>query len=364
MARVVSQCLAVCCLVFLFSALSEGQGAQVAISGGEILKAGENLELTVTLDKAPSFEGGALSVGFGAKEGQGSASTGGPTLPGQQVYHFQVRIPAAAPGGIWTLTSFQFFNSAAWVNLPHKDLLFRVIPTPGIVYPTSAEIQVDPSQVQLFRREALRLQTQLQTLRASVLGAGEPPTKSTLAVLRSKVEAELDSVTSTEARFYELGGKSQFGDKSQSEAAKAFFDDIRIGYSEALSELSPKKRARAEPRIMPASQKEGPTARYPFTAQAVFRLFELNELAYTLVADTQTLVFDLDVNSTPEGAAVSYRRRGDPYKQHPNPTNSRIKSLPYAEWIVRFQKDGYRDQEIDFNPFVEPNRIVSVNLQK
>jgi hypothetical protein len=116
--------------------------------------------------------------------------------------------------------------------------------------------------------------------------------------------------------------------------------------------------------VILASQNRGVVTRYPLTAQAVFRVFEVNELAYSLVADTQTLAFDLEVNSNPEGAANSYRRRGDPYKQHPNPTNSTIKSLPYAEWFIRFQKQGYHDQEIDFSAFVEPNRIVIANLQK
>ncbi len=358
MTKAVSRYLSVACSILVLSGLSNGQGAQVAISTDEVIRAGEQLEFTVTLDKAPNFDGGSLSVGFSAREGQGSVAGGSPTQPDQTVYHLKVRIPLAAPGGVWALTSLQFWNSTAWVNLPHKDISFRVISNPGIVYPTSAEVQVNPSQAQLLRREVLRLQAQLQMLRASVVGAEEPLTRQTLAILRTKVEAELDYLTSTEARFHELG------DKSQSGPAEVFFDDLRIGYSETLSDLSPKKRGETGPAIMLARQKREPLTRYPLTAQAVFRVFELNELAYTIVADTQRLIFDLEVNSNPEGADISYRRRGDPYKQHPNPTNSTIKSLPYAEWIIRFQKQGYHDQEVDFNPFVEPNRVITANLRK
>src|SRR6267378_903236 len=38
------------------------------------------------------------------------------------------------------------------------------------------------------------------------------------------------------------------------------------------------------------------------------------------------------------GATISYRRRGDSYRQHPDQTNSVIRALPYAIWTIRFQK--------------------------
>jgi hypothetical protein len=362
MTKMAPWCLTVGFVLLAECALAQAPGAQVTIVGDGIVKAGESLPLTVTLDRAPNFDGGSLSLVFRTSEGKGVAATSIATNPGQSVYHLKAPVGAAAPGGVYTLSDVTFYNTASWVPLPHKDVSFRVIGNPGLVYPTSAEVQVNPSQIQFLRSAAIGLQTRLQAMRASVAGKEEPLTKATIGALRSNLERELGTLKETEEKFRALADKSQ--DKSQEEAAQVFFDDLRTGYTETLYNLSLKKRASSVPTIIYASQTREVGGRYPLTAQVVFRAFELNELAYNLVADTEMLVFDLDVNSNPEGATVSYRRRGDSYKQHQNPTNSTIKSLPLAIWTVRFQKQGYRDQEIDFNPFVERNRTLTANLEK
>jgi len=94
------------------------------------------------------------------------------------------------------------------------------------------------------------------------------------------------------------------------------------------------------------------------------RPMEQNELAYKVVADEGSLVFDLEVDSTPEGAAVSYYRKGDPPHANPDPTRSTIHSLPYAIWIIHFEKTGYRSEDREHDPFREPNHLVHVDLQK
>jgi hypothetical protein len=98
-------------------------------------------------------------------------------------------------------------------------------------------------------------------------------------------------------------------------------------------------------------------------AQAALRPFEQNELAYQIVADTQSLTFDLSVNSNPAGAAVCYHRRGDPCHPNSDPTDTVIKSLPYAIWLVQFQKVGYRTEEREHDPFREPNHVINADLQ-
>ena len=94
------------------------------------------------------------------------------------------------------------------------------------------------------------------------------------------------------------------------------------------------------------------------------RSFEQNELAYQTVADAQSLVFNLDVQSVPEGATVCYHRRNDPCHQHPNETNSTIPALPYAIWIVHFEKAGYRPEDREHDPFRESNHVIVVELRK
>lgn len=87
-------------------------------------------------------------------------------------------------------------------------------------------------------------------------------------------------------------------------------------------------------------------------------------MAYALVADKESLTFDLEVESTPPGATISYHRRGDPYKENPSPTNAVINDLPYAIWIVRFQMPGYQEKEIEHDPFRERNHKMHWDLSK
>jgi hypothetical protein len=98
-------------------------------------------------------------------------------------------------------------------------------------------------------------------------------------------------------------------------------------------------------------------------AEAILPAFEQNELAYKVVADTGSLTFDLEVNTAPEGADVSYRRRGDSFEKLQNKTNSSIKALTYAIWFVRFEKTGFRTEEREHDPFHEQNHVINVELQ-
>ena len=98
-------------------------------------------------------------------------------------------------------------------------------------------------------------------------------------------------------------------------------------------------------------------------AEAALRPFEQNELAYKTVADAQSLTFDLTVKSNPDGAGVRYHRRGDPCHPNPDTTNTTIMSLPYAIWLVQFQKAGYTTKEVEHDPFREPNHVINVELR-
>jgi hypothetical protein len=103
-------------------------------------------------------------------------------------------------------------------------------------------------------------------------------------------------------------------------------------------------------------------AHYPAIAQSVLRALEQNELAYSIVADSGRLTFDLDVKSVPTGAVISYKRRGDDYRRNADPTDATIKALPYAIWVVQFQKTGYQNEEREHDPFREPNHVLTIEL--
>lgn len=329
--------------------------------GPEIVKAGETVNLEFSVNSAPEFDGASLMVwlsGPGAFDIQSGCD-----LPrGQKTCHWEIRIPADLPAGTVYVNRIALYTGSRQIALTFNKVGFQILARSGLVFPTSVEVSIKPSQVQLLRGEIARLQTQVQTLKASVAGEQEPLGAAKLRIIGEKIEDELNSLKVTESKFRELG------DKSQVDAAQVFFDDLRTSYTEVLADLSGKANGRATRAGFVATAwppQEKHKSHYSLTALAAFRPFELNELAYRLVADTETLTFNLEVSSNPEGATILYGRRGDTsYKQHSSPTNSTIKSLPYAIWIVRFQKQGFRDKDVEFNPFVEPNRVVHVDLEK
>jgi hypothetical protein len=332
----------------------------------DIAKAGETVNLDITVDKAPNFDGGGLTVIITGPNNLNISS--GCSLPrGERTCRYPFHLPPDAQEGTWSVTKLLFFTGSRQIDLSFKPLPFQVIANSGLVFPTSAEVTVNPSQVQLLRREATRLQTELQTLKATVTVTRERSSSATEATLRLRVQDEIKSVNDTESRFRNLSAQ-----KAQTDVAQIFFDDLRTSYEQVLDALQ-HKNASGEPRAAAitvawssfsfANEKKNEPP-YTLAAQTVFRVFEQNELAYKLVADTESLAFDLDVESSPAGAIVSYRRRGDQYQENPAPTNSVIKALPYAIWIVRFQKPGFVDKAIEHDPFREPNHIVRVELSK
>jgi hypothetical protein len=337
------------------------------MSGDDVVRAGETVSLKVTLDQAPNFEGGSVGVMITCPNAPENFSIGTSvgTVPGERTYQFSFRIPPDLPACICRVDRIDFTSGTRSQKLSFKPLSLQVLARSDLVYPTSAAVAVNPTQAQLLRREAARLQGRLQSLKASLL-ANQSPDIIT-GTLRNNVQQSVRSLTSTASAFHEFAT-----DKAQLGLAQVFFEDLRISYDDALSELNkPRKQSTVSDRSMEirlvsldGAQGDRQTgARYPLLAQPVFRAFEQNELAYNLVAETGSLTFDLEVSSSPPGAEISYKRRGDAYQQHPNPTNSVIKALPFAIWTVRFQKPGYRVEEREHDPFRDPNHVVNAELK-
>jgi hypothetical protein len=330
--------------------------------GDEIVQAGETANLVITLDRAPNFEGSIQITIIGPAITYGYGVT---TKPGERVYQAPFAVPPAAPPGTWTVSKITFTGGGQPVELAFKGLSFKVIPKPGLVFPSSAEVTINPSQTQLLRREAARLQQRIQDLKANLTKQANPAGSGVVELLRANTKEAFQALEETQSTFHKLAGP-----ESQAGAAEIFFGDLRKSYEDVLLDLE-RERTRPSlggslgwPFLMVTTWTPTPQTRYPVLAQAVFRAFEQNELAYKIVSDSGTLVFDLDVSSSPTGATVSYRRRGDHYRQNVNPTNTVIKELPYAIWQVRFQKQGYREEEREHDPFRDPNHFVHVELQR
>ena len=335
-----------------------------AINVPDTVRAGETVTFQITLDAAPNFEGASVMYWVGCSSGF-SIQSGAEVTKGSNSTIFSIRLPADVSSGTCRVDQLKFYSGSRTYDLHFPSVSFRVLGNAGLVIPSSAEVAINPTQTQLLRREATRLQLQIQQLKAE-LSSG-PSVRSGGDILRKRVQEELSSLQETARKFRELSASGTTND-----ASDIFFSDLRVSYDEVLSALNHPQAARSQLRpfliqaaFSVADGMGAPSdAKYSLAALAVFRAFEQNELAYTLVADTGALTFDLAVSSSPEGATVSYKRRGDPYQPLPSPTNSVIKAIPYAIWIVRFQKPGFKDQEIEHDPFREPNHVVTADLIK
>lgn len=333
-----------------------------AINVPDTARAGETVTFRITLDKAPNFDGASVMYWVRCSAGF-SIQSSAEVTQGSNTTTFFFKLPADVSSGTCKVDQLKFYSGSRTYDLQFPVVSFRVLGNADLVIPSSAEVTISPTQTQLLWREATRLQLQIQQLKAELSGAPSGPGGDD--ILRKRVEEQVNSLQETGQKFRELSAGG-----STNDASDIFFSDLRTGYDEVLSALNHPQAARSQlrPFVIPAAFDiaDGRVGqgdpKYSLAALAVFRAFEQNEVAYTLVADTGSLTFDLAVSSSPEGAVVSYKRRGDPYRSLSSPTNSVIKAIPYAIWIVRFQKPGFKDQEIEHDPFREPNHVVTADL--
>ena len=324
------------------------------------VKAGELFSFAVTVDRAPNFNGAQLQYVI--------SSPGAPTrvtiqsaielVPGKRDYTAEVRIPADAKGGMWTLSFPAVYSGSEWHEFSGIEAkTFEVIPNSSLVLPTRGEVVVSPSQQQVLRMASRRLQAQIQNLKVAVSEYERAKQHGQIpAVLRENVNAALEALNKTQAEF-----KSQQTSPEQAAMADIFFGDLRLNYSEVIKDLD-QPTAMRSPHIVSVKMPE-PSTRYSLVAQAVLRAFDVNELAYNVVADNGSLAFNLKVMSEPTGAAVSYYRRGDSPKRYPEPTTATISSLPYAIWYVLVEKLGYKSETIEFDPYHSSDQVINVRLR-
>ena len=325
------------------------------------VKAGEMFAFTVKVDKAPNFNGGNLIFVISGPSGGGSSygvqsSIG--LIPGQKEYNAKILIPADARGGTWTLTiSGISAGTETHAFSGIKPRTFEVIRKySDLILPTRGEIVVNPSQQQVLRMAARRLQAQIQNLKVAVSEYENKKQHGQIpAVLRENVNAALEALNKTQAEF-----KSQQTSPQQAEMADVFFGDLRLNYSEVIKDLDQRSVMRS-PHIVSVKMPE-PSTRYSLVAQAVLRAFDVNELAYNVVADNGSLAFNLKVMSEPTGAAVSYYRRGDSPKRYPEPNYCNHFVLVLCNLVRACGEAGYKSETIEFDPYHSSDLVVNVRL--
>lgn len=201
--------------------------ATVTVNSPEIIKAGESVHFTITIDRAPNFKGASLQYQISSPSGALWAAA--VALDTNKVsYEVVFEVPAAAEGGNWSLSRLVFYPAfGAEAPLKNfKPVPFRVIASSNLIFPTSAEVNISPSQIQLLRREALNVQSRVQVMKADLVRIQPSPKKELIvAILQRNLKEASDAVQRTEKSFNELG-TSQPG----LPAAKIFFADLQAAY--------------------------------------------------------------------------------------------------------------------------------------
>lgn len=162
--------------------------------------------------------------------------------------------------------------------------------------------------------------------------------------LTSPLESSKDAIQKTEMQFLEVSESDQIRNEG-----RMFFGSILIQHDLVLKEIAETRDS---------------SDKFPRMRDSAIFTVETAALALSVVAHEGFLTFDLDVKSEPEVGVVSYKRIGDSYKQAPDPTNTVIPNLVYAIWMVRVQKQGYKDQEKPHDPFREKNHVMFFVLEK
>lgn len=323
------------------------------------ITAGDTFTFTVTLDKPPNFSGGFVQYAV-AGPSHVKAINNCSTTPDPRKYLCGFLVPAIGPAGKWKVRSVYFIVGNKKIVLMPKPLDFRVLANPNVVLPTSAEVTINASQSQLLRNQAALLQERIQGLKSAILNyARANRSEDVPALLQRNLRDAMLGLATTESEFFEF---TTVGDQKQN--GEVFFSDLRASYEEALIDLDKSSVGAqiGQHIVLVSGQKPDGTTSGPLLAAAL-RPLEQNELAYNVVATAGSLTFDLEVTSNPPGAALSYHRRGDAWQINSNPTNSTIHSLPYAIWIVKVEKPGYKTEEREHDPFRESNHVITVELQ-
>jgi hypothetical protein len=216
-------------------------------------------------------------------------------------------------------------------------------------------VVISPAQADLLATEAKFLgeRATKATLEVKTIeGKGGP--KGDFAVLGKTLSGhtakEAVAVDQTRARFLELSPSNL-----HRQAAQVFFDDIRRRYS-GLSQDFKKSGYPEFSKFEPAT--------YGKLRDRTFNLLDYNARAYKQVATAKSLTFDLTVRSAPGGAAVEFRREGDPYQKHFEPTNTTVTNLVYALWNVRATLGSSKPQEQTHDPYRATNHVVSFDSSK
>jgi len=346
----------------------------VHVQAPKSVEAGQQYAFTVALEEYPKdlYKGCVLDLGVGLRE----ASTSGRyydlnpnpmVAPDHLSFKFSHDFEPDIPSGPWQIEVTDGAHNPAdhYVGCRYPQLKgdvrfsFNVEPDKDLVKPTSVEVTVNPSQIQLLRGEIDRLQAKVWQIRGQVKSKDMAANET---VLRSSVQEAMADLDVTEKNY-----KEEEKDPSYAPAIGVFFGDIRLKYNEALKALinNSAQAPQTGPRLKNVTAVLDRLYRLPDTASdLVLGSIEHNISAYELAVSTKALSFDLDVNSSPMGAQIFYKRDDeDDFHRWDRDTNSTVYNLVRAWYTIRIKLDGYisEDRPLDANKDPKPRIDITLN---
>jgi hypothetical protein len=284
--------------------------------------------------------------------------------PDQNVYELKGKLAPYARGGTWRGR----FRLAAISKVAMRGLscdvptLSDVAPFtvavqggPLPVVPTMVSVTVHPSQAKLLSGEANRINAKVAKISDQLKSVKFADSER---LLFDGLRQALTDVDGTEKMF-----RQQATPEDSVKAIAAFFDDIRYQYSKPLELIGKTQSAAGElPHVMRASVNT--SQQLKAVSRAVLGSMIHNAKAYELVSASDSLFFDLKVYSDPEGAAISYRHRGeDDYEKASEPTTVLIRNLEIGVYDIRSKRDGCLEQTVPYDAVANPDRSLHISLK-
>jgi len=237
-------------------------------------------------------------------------------------------------------------------DLQHR---FEIVPSKSLVRPTSVVVTVNSKQADLLIQKIDRL----NQLKKQINSKGATATQ---AVLQSSVEEAKKDLDQTEELYKEKGNEPSF-----TPAIEVFFGDIRLHYNKTLKALA-KNSAQApqtEPRLKNVNTALENRFPQPNSASDLaLGIIEWNIAAYGLAVSTKELSFNLDVNSSPMGAQIFYKRDDeDDFHRWDRDTNSTVFNLVRAWYTIRITLDGYISEDRPLDANKDPNPSINISLK-
>lgn len=230
----------------------------------------------------------------------------------------------------------------------NRQFGFAITSAKDLVTPTSATVKLNPAQIHLFHVEADELRDRAKQL-----------TSNNATDVLHEAMTKLDAA---EEKYLALGPHQS---SEQAVKIKAFFNDIRRNYRSVLTPLaenSQPRKAEMLERVSTVNRSSFPRSADPLAE--VRESIEHNADAYDAAASSGDITFTLYVFSHPQGAAISYKLRGDDYTGVSQKTDSHIDGLPLGVYCVRLQMDDYKDNEVPFDATRTRNMNLDVVLEQ